>query len=75
MSPVATAQAVRLFTTRSKRSRGDTPKAVAERISTGENRSSASGASSTSAAALERPYGVTGRNSPSSAMKSCPAAP
>ena len=74
-SPVVTAYPTRLFTTRSPRSRGDTPNAVALRRYVGLKESSASAARSCSARTFDHPYGVTGLNEALSSRKSSPAAP
>src|SRR4030095_4525492 len=59
-SPVVYAKPTRLFTTRSLRSFGETPYAVAFRRNVGLKLSSASRETSSSTRILDAPYGVTG---------------
>src|SRR6266481_8471882 len=73
--PVVYADATRSFKTISRRSRGDTPYAVAFRREVGLKCSSAIFARSRSTKTLDSPYGVTGLSDAVSSWKSSPAAP
>ena len=67
--PVATACAVKLFSTMSQRSRGDRPYAVALRRITGQKAALAISSRSFSARTFETPYAVTGLNGASSVKR------
>ena len=73
--PDVNAHATRLFSTTSKRSRGETPYAVAQRRNVGLNSSVASFETSCSTRTFETPYGVTGFSGEVSSTGASPAAP